>query len=44
MYHVPLAVQYTYEWSDEGGEDGDGKEESEIPVGWEIVKVAWPLV
>ena len=23
MHHVPLAFQCTYEWSDEGGEDGD---------------------
>ena len=28
--HVPLAVQCIYEWSDEGGEDGDGKEGSEL--------------
>ena len=26
MYHVSLAVQCRYGWSDEGGEDGDGKE------------------
>ena len=26
MYHVSLAVQCIYGWSDEGGEDGDGKE------------------
>ena len=25
MYHFPLAVQCIYEWSDEGGEDGDGR-------------------
>ena len=35
MYHVPLAVQSIYRWSDEEGEDGDGKEGSEIPAGWE---------
>ena len=30
MYHVPLAVKCTYGWSDEGGEDGNGKEGSEL--------------
>ena len=40
MYHVPLAVQCIYERSDEGGDDGDGKEGSEIPGGWEKVKIA----
>ena len=44
MYHVPLAVQYTYGWSDKGGEDGDGKEGSEIPGEWETIEIAWPLV
>ena len=44
MCHVPLAVQCIYEWSDEGGKDGDGKEESELPVGLERVEIAWPLV
>ena len=32
MHHVPLAFQCIYGCSDEG-EDGDGKEGSEIPVG-----------
>ena len=31
MYHVPLAFQSIYGHSDEGSEDGDGKEGSEIP-------------
>ena len=31
-------------WSDEGGEDRDGKEGSEIPGGWERGEIAWPLV
>ena len=44
MYHVSLAVQCKYGWSDEGGEDGDGKEWSELLGGWERVKIAWPLV
>ena len=35
---------YVYVWSDEGGEDGDGKEGSEIPEGWERVEITWPLV
>ena len=26
MYHVSLAVQCMYGWTDEGGEDGDGTE------------------
>ena len=29
VYHVHLAFQYIHGWSAEGGEDGDGKEESE---------------
>ena len=43
MYHVPLTVQYIYGWSDERGEDEDGKEGSKVPGGWERVEVAWPL-
>ena len=34
MYHVLLGFQYIYGWSD-GGEEGDGKERSEIPGGGE---------
>ena len=30
MYHVSLAVHCIYGWTDEGGEDGDGKERLEI--------------
>ena len=30
MYHVPLALQCILESSDEGGENGDGEEGSEI--------------
>ena len=44
MYHVSLAVQCIYGWSDEGGEYGDGKEGSELSDGWERVEIAWPLV
>ena len=44
MYHVPLAVQCIYGCSDEGGEDGDGKEGSEIYGVWEKVEIAWSLV
>ena len=32
MYHVLLVVQCIYGCSDEGREDGDGKEGSEITV------------
>ena len=44
MYHGPLAFQYLYGWSEEGSEDRDGKEESEIPGRWESVEIAWPFV
>ena len=43
MYHVPLAVQCIYGWSEES-EDGYEKEGSEIPGGWERMEIAWPLV
>ena len=33
-----------YGWSEEGSEDEDGKEGSELPGGWKIVEIAWPLV
>ena len=39
MYHVPLAVRCIVIKE----EDGDGKEGSEIPRGWERVEIAWPL-
>ena len=29
--YVPLAVQWIYGWSNEGGEDEDGKEGSKFP-------------
>ena len=44
MYHVPLAVQCIYRFSEGGGEDTDGEEGSELPVGWERVEIAWTLV
>ena len=44
MYHVPLALQCTYGCSDESGENRDGKERSEIPVGGKRVEITWPLV
>ena len=43
VYHVPYAVQCIHGWSDEG-EDGDGKEGSELHGRWERVEIAWPLV
>ena len=39
MYHVILAVQCIYGWSDEGGEVQD-EEGSELPGGWESVEIA----
>ena len=36
MYHAPLAVKCINGWSDEGGEDGDGK----VHGGWERVEIA----
>ena len=44
MYHVPLAAQCIYGWSDEVGQDRDGKEGSELDRGWERVEIGWPLV
>ena len=44
VYHVSLTIQCIYGWSDEGGEDGDGKEGSELPGGWERVEIVWPFV
>ena len=44
MYHVSLTAQCVYGWSDEGSEDGDGKEGSELHEEWERVKIAVPLV
>ena len=40
MYHVPLAVQCIYGLSNEGNEDGDDKEGSELPGLWERVNIA----
>ena len=44
MYHVPLVFRCIYACSDEGDKDGDGKEGSELPEGWERVGIACPLV
>ena len=44
MSHVPLAAQCIYGWSEEEGKDGDGKNGSEIPGGWEGLEIVWPLV
>ena len=44
MHHVSLAIYCIYGWSDEGGEDGDRKEVSELSGEWERVEIAWPLV
>ena len=39
MHHVPLAFQCIYGYSDERGENGDGKEGSDIPGGWERMEI-----
>ena len=44
MYHVPLALQCIYERRDEGGENGDGEEGSEISGVRKGVETAWPLI
>ena len=46
VHAVPYrhGVQCIYGCRDEGGEDGNGKEGSDIPGGWERVEIAWPLV
>ena len=46
MYHIPLALRCIhglYGSSDEGGENGDGEEGSEISGGWERVEMAGPV-
>ena len=43
MYHVPLALQFVYGRSYEGGKNGDGQEESEISGGRKRVDIAWYL-
>ena len=44
MYHVSLAVQCIYGWSDEEGKDGDEREGNELFGGWERMEIALPLV
>ena len=39
-----MSVQSTYGWSDDEGENRDGKEGSELSGEWGIVEIAWPLV
>ena len=43
MYHVPLALQCLCGCSDEGGENGDREEGSEIPGRGKRVEFAWTL-
>ena len=38
------SVLCIYGWRDEGGENGDWKEKSEFPGGWERGEIAWPVV
>ena len=40
VYHIPLAVQCIYGWSDECGEDADRREGSELNGRWERVEIA----
>ena len=42
MYHVPLALQFIYRHRDEGVENGDGEEGSEISGRVKRVEIAWP--
>ena len=44
VYHVPLALQFIYGHSDEGDENGDGEEGSEISGGGKKVQITYPLV
>ena len=44
MYSALLAFQCIYGRSDEVVEDGDRKEDSEIPGGWKRVEITWALV
>ena len=44
MHHVPLDFQCTYGGIDEKGENGDGKEVSDIHGGRERIEITWPLV
>ena len=43
MYHATLVFQGIYGRSDGKGENGDGNEGSDIPVGRERVNITWPL-
>ena len=40
MYHAPFVFQCIYECSDEGLENGDGEDGSEIPGARERVNIA----
>ena len=44
VYHIPLAFQCIYEYSDERGGNGDLEEGREISGGGKRVEIAWPLV
>ena len=44
MYHVPLTLQCLYGRSDEGGENGDGEEKSEISGKGKRGEIAWVKV
>ena len=40
----PWLFNVYMDFNDVGSEDGDGKEESELPAGWERVEIAWHFV
>ena len=42
VHHAPLVFQCIYGCSDGRGENGDGNEGSDIPVGGERVNITWP--
>ena len=44
MYYVPLAFQCLNRYKDEGDENGDGEEGSEVSGRGERVEIALPLV
>ena len=43
MHHIPLAFQFIYGCNDLRGEDGDGKEGSEIHGGRKTMEITRPL-
>ena len=44
MYHISVAFQCIYGGSDEGVENGDGKEGDDISGEGKRIDTAWPLL